>query len=374
MEEVSARRPEHDSGRATRLKRRGLFINLTLCAVLALAWMWYSSRQGAAEEPSKYVGAETCLKCHKKVATNWAMTVHRRTLFNTDPSKKGCEGCHGPGAAHVAGGGDPTEIIRPERLKPSETAALCMRCHTDEHVTLWRTSSHARAKLSCTNCHDSHSTDPKTLSKDIDSGKLQLSGLSKSIQEAEMAYNTALDKTTEKAVAYARMTELKQTRDKLQEELKGNETLFQRSAEPYICYNCHKAQKAQANLPSHHPIKEGKMNCSDCHNPHGGPVGNLKAESVNETCFRCHAEKVGPFTYDHPPVTEDCTICHNPHGSVNNNLLVQSQPFLCLKCHPGPHSRRASLGAPKTFANYYTQCTNCHTQVHGSDAHAALHY
>jgi DmsE family decaheme c-type cytochrome len=111
----------------------------------------------------------------------------------------------------------------------------------------------------------------------------------------------------------------------------------------------------------------------------------LNAESVNETCFPCHAEKEGPFTFDHPPASENCTICHNPHGSVQNYLLVQSLPFLCLKCHAGPHSRPVSvpgvpapgipaLASPATLSQYYTQCTDCHSQPHGSDEHGALHY
>ena len=144
-------------------------------------------------------------------------------------------------------------------------------------------------------------------------------------------------------------------------------------AEPYVCYNCHSAQQAQVKMPTHHPIPEGKMTCTGCHNPHGGPNGNLREASVTETCFRCHPEKLGPFTYQHPPVVEDCTNCHNPHGSVQNNLLVQSEPMLCLKCHPGPHPH-TSTNSPTTFAQDHFQCTSCHTQIHGSNEFAALHY
>jgi len=356
------------------LKERKTLYTVILCLALGFIWIWYAQSRGVAQEEQKYVGPETCQKCHKKVATKWAMTVHRRTLFNSDPSKKGCEACHGPGGAHVAAGGDPTKIIRLDKLKPDQSASICMKCHTQEHVTLWRTSTHARAKLTCTDCHDSHNPDPETLSKDIEDAKLEIDGLTRSIQQAELASNIAPETSKDKAEANERVVELKQKRDGLLEEMKGNETVFEHTAEPYVCYNCHKAQKAQGNLPSHHPIREGKMKCSDCHNPHGGPMGMLRAESVNETCFRCHAEKVGPFTYDHPPVTEDCTICHSPHGSVNNNLLTQSEPFLCLKCHSGPHSRSGSLGNAKSFAQYYTQCTSCHSQIHGSDSHVALHY
>ena len=86
---------------------------------------------------------------------------------------------------------------------------------------------------------------------------------------------------------------------------------------------------------SHHPIKEGKMVCSDCHDAHGQPKATSRPRRVNLLCYKCHAEKQGPFAYEHPPVTENCAICHEPHGTVANNLLRQPTTFLCLRCHTG---------------------------------------
>ena len=37
--------------------------------------------------------------------------------------------------------------------------------------------------------------------------------------------------------------------------------------QPEKCFECHKDIKKQANMISHHPIIEGKISCSDCHNP-----------------------------------------------------------------------------------------------------------
>ena len=105
--------------------------------------------------------------------------------------------------------------------------------------------------------------------------------------------------------------------------------------EPYTCYKCHPKIYGLNALPSHHPIKEGKMVCSDCHDPHGQKTDNLKEATVNLVCYKCHAEKQGPFAFEHPPVRENCAICHNPHGAVANNLLKQPPTFLCLRCHAG---------------------------------------
>jgi len=212
------------------------------------------------------------------------------------------------------------------------------------------------------------------MSKDVENGKIALEGLTTAIKAAELAASDAAVGSEDKAKAVDRTKELKDKAQALRDKIKATETVYYRVAEPYVCYNCHKSKQVQLKMPSHHPIPENKMKCSDCHNPHGGPDGMLKDESVNETCFRCHAEKLGPFTFEHPPVAENCTNCHNPHGSVQNNLLVQSQPFLCLKCHAGPHSRSGTLGKPEAIPQYYAECTDCHTQIHGSAKHAALHY
>ena len=63
-----------------------------------------------SSDASKYVGAETCKTCHEDVYNAWEKTPHWKTTLNKEPSHQGCEGCHGPGAEHVAGGGDKTKI------------------------------------------------------------------------------------------------------------------------------------------------------------------------------------------------------------------------------------------------------------------------
>ena len=87
------------------------------------------------------------------------------------------------------------------------------------------------------------------------------------------------------------------------------------------------------------------MACSDCHNPHGSAGPKLLAKNtVNETCYTCHAEKRGPFLWEHQPVNEDCTNCHTPHGSNITPLLKSRPPFLCDECHDGPHNSQAPYG------------------------------
>lgn len=157
-------------------------------------------------------------------------------------------------------------------------------------------------------------------------------------------------------------------------------------SDPYLCLSCHKDIKVKSYYPSHHPIREGKMKCSSCHQHHGSLVKNLKTnERLNDLCFACHADKRGPFVFEHAPVTEDCLGCHDPHGTVANNLLTQNEPFLCLQCHESHfHAGRLGLEETRTLPStqhvslnphgtegwrraFLTKCTQCHFKIHGTD-------
>jgi DmsE family decaheme c-type cytochrome len=144
--------------------------------------------------------------------------------------------------------------------------------------------------------------------------------------------------------------------------------------QPQVCFGCHQDKRAQVNRRSHHPIEEGKVVCSDCHNSHGSPSIRLLARnSVNETCYQCHAEKRGPFLWEHQPVREDCTNCHNPHGSNQESLLNVRTPYLCQQCHQEafhPSSLYSGTGIPPLGAAQQLLgkgCLNCHSKVHGSN-------
>ena len=148
-------------------------------------------------------------------------------------------------------------------------------------------------------------------------------------------------------------------------------------AEPDLCFNCHRNIRAQTNKQSHHPIREGKIKCSDCHNPMGTSniKAMLRADSVNDLCYKCHAEKRGPYAFEHPPVPENCLLCHEIHGSNHTKLLVRKVPFVCQSCHTAtghpsrPYTNFHSFGGPATANKnkfYARSCLNCHGNIHGS--------
>jgi DmsE family decaheme c-type cytochrome len=103
----------------------------------------------------------------------------------------------------------------------------------------------------------------------------------------------------------------------------------------------------------------------------------IKAENNNQLCYKCHADKRGPYIWEHPPVEEDCMKCHSPHGTKAAKLLKEKQPQLCQSCHdwsrhPGtPYGGQAVFNGPGSAlgrGDLARGCTACHGTIHGSNA------
>jgi predicted CXXCH cytochrome family protein len=268
---------------------------------------------------AKRVGSETCATCHADVAKNFQHAYHAQQGVQ-------CEDCHGNGSLHVDGGGDTSKIFRFQKSSSADANGACLTCHAQDKGTRhWQSGIHAANGVRCTDCHEIHAS---------------------SVNTAHGA--TRFDTTTSGALRVASISP------------ETNPMVQSRSVTNEACLKCHQTEKAQLSMPYHHPLREGKMSCVDCHDAHGGRAGNnLRTANVNELCLSCHAQYRGPFAYQHPSVTESCLNCHTPHGSPNTNLLTLSEPALCLQCHAGHHN-----GANLPLVE---RCTNCHDSIHGTD-------
>jgi predicted CXXCH cytochrome family protein len=149
---------------------------------------------------------------------------------------------------------------------------------------------------------------------------------------------------------------------------------------PEGCFQCHLDKQAEFNLPHHHPLKEGKMTCTTCHDPHGSDVKTPRGvviARVNEACAQCHREQAKPHVFEHEALREGCTACHNVHGSINDKLLIERDNNLCMKCH-GELAKSGTIGvgggSHNSRMNRTCYSAGCHTAMHGSDINPHLRY
>ncbi len=296
-----------------------LAAKLVTACALSLAFLW-SAPASAQAEP-------VCNKCHEESNDSIKSTAHGA---KNDADGKACQSCHGDAKEHVAARGK-KPVVGDKQAKartPDEKSAACLSCHAgNRQLAFWESGKHAKNDVACSSCHNIH-------------GKLK--------NPQPQPYTTT-----------------------------------SRSIEADTCGTCHQQVRAATLKPSHHPILEGKVKCSDCHNPHGAltPV-MVKHETVNQQCFSCHSDKRGPFVFGHPPVEENCLSCHTPHGSSHNKLLNEKTPNLCQDCHTsGSHPNSTygaqaswlvpSTGAPNTGVSTRLigrSCLNCHNAIHGTNA------
>jgi len=265
-------------------------------------------------------GDAKCTRCHDETDNSPVLAIGKtRHGVTADGRTPTCTSCHGDSETHMNKPEGVKERPKPDRLfgKSSTTPLAvrnqaCLTCHQGGTRIHWLGSTHASRELTCTSCHQVHAA-----------------------------------------------------RDKVRDKL----------TQPEVCFTCHKEQRVQISRPSRHPILEGKVTCSDCHNPHGSAGPSLLVrDSVNDTCFTCHMEKRGPFVRNHQPVNENCAICHNPHGTTNANLLKVRPPFLCQECHE-PTGHRGTIpgnvdGTGTTLNRTVVMargCVNCHTNIHGTN-------
>lgn len=275
---------------------------------------------------SDYVGSDQCVDCHQDESKRLGHTVMGKAFAkpHSEAEKVGCESCHGPGKAHVeAGGTKETIAIRFSKDSTNTVAeknASCLSCHSKGKQMFWRGSQHESRSLTCVGCHQGHpAAQERRLSAD---GRFS----------APLTENQSVKKS-----------------------------------QPELCLTCHQMRRAQLQRSSHMPYREGKVTCTSCHNPHGTPhPKQLLQATTNENCLSCHTERRGPFLWEHPPVVENCANCHEPHGSSNPQLLKTRMPRVCDSCHvTSRHPTQAQpLGSIK---NFNRGCTNCHSQIHGSN-------
>jgi len=293
-----------------------------VCGVLAAAVAFTPARAQQTKQAPKapavaevltYVGAETCLGCHENKKES--LTLHSKAADSRTPAAtKGCESCHGPGSKHIDDQKANPMPVRFNKVSAVEASAACTTCHTSGEHAFWANSKHEGRNVACSSCHSVHSA-------------------------------------------------------------KGNKQLKE-ATQAKLCGTCHQNIVNKLTRFDHMPVREDKLLCSSCHSLHGSPnVKMLKTgTTVDQACTSCHAEKRGPYLWEHAPVANSCVTCHDPHGSSNDRMLVAKAPFICQRCHVTsrhpPTVYDGFVQKNSSNANKITgrSCMNCHQQLHGSNS------
>jgi DmsE family decaheme c-type cytochrome len=256
------------------------------------------------QDPAAKLTNRACQACHAPAFGAVHATAHDALKGLDAPLGMGCGACHPGSAAHARAGGK-RELVESLHGTPATTQlAVCGSCHErDRALRHVANGSHHRADVSCLSCHD---------------------------------LTTPRGKTREQAASR--------------------------------CAACHQAVAARFRQPNRHPVagldERGVMLCTDCHEPHGARRKVRDLELRQDRCVTCHREYRGPFVFAHQASRSDgCVVCHEPHGSSNRRMLQQATTQQnCLQCHadfPAFHDQ--------TAGSVFTNCLNCHTEVHGSN-------
>lgn len=163
----------------------------------------------------------------------------------------------------------------------------------------------------------------------------------------------------------------------------GPQFIINPGGDPSACFECHQETRAEFRMPFHHQVLEARMNCVQCHDPHGmdiyNPAGGLMMARVNESCAQCHREQTRPFAFEHEALRDGCTACHHPHGSSNAKMLTEPDQNLCLKCHAQVQSAPGAIFIGKiNHTGLLTQGTcwaaGCHSSIHGSNVDPRMRF
>lgn len=297
--------------------------------------------QAKAED---YVDEAACTGCHETAHANFQLSPHK--AYSGDAKlgngMHGCQSCHGPGTPHIEHLEKEDEryqfVISYARATPMQASAACMRCHNDTMTMAhFRRTGHGRANVGCVSCHAIHQ-DP----------------------HGRLSRKAPFDKPV-KGSTFGRSSVL---------NIAPPPRKLLKADEPTLCGQCHQPEINEFRHNFHHPVPEGRLVCSDCHEIHPRraaekqTAAHTRLRPAKEMCVTCHAETAGPFVFEHDPVVgltgDGCMECHRPHGSQNSKMLSTFSRGACANCHTDKSNNH--------FPGRSCWQAGCHVAVHGSNS------
>ena len=255
--------------------------------------------------------AASCTACHAEIGEVFAAKPHGRAFARGELAERPdaqCAACHGDGGAHAANPMDVSAMHTFQDEPVQAVNAACGSCHKDTHPSTLNT----HAGLDCTSCHSVHHEPPQPVLPNA---------------------------------------------------------LIDLDASSRTCHGCHEDTFTEFRFNESHRLAEGAVSCASCHDPHAPSVGMQLGGFQHSVCRKCHADKDGPFVFEHAASrVEGCTGCHTPHGSPNRHMLNhQDTGALCYSCHAAVPQFHLGFGPGPARFDERTVCTNCHVTIHGSN-------
>jgi len=260
-----------------------------------------------------YVGSAVCQTCHPDVTLNFYKNPHYKSVASGKETaeRTGCEGCHGPAAAHVAARGGKTTIPHAFSLmKPAEVLDDCLTCHAkDVSRANIRRSVHTDADVVCSTCHQTvRAQFEMPVKHRVNEGVIECSDCHNPHGTFAATWSTGI-------------------RPRMVDEASGPGA-GQNLGNEETCIKCHQDKRGPFVF-EHAPVRVD--GCESCHFPHG---------SMNSKLLR------------RPVVYTVCLECHNGAGTFG---ITGSGVIATSSAH--------NLLDPR-----FRNCTNCHVRIHGSNA------
>jgi predicted CXXCH cytochrome family protein len=291
------------------------------------------------------IGSDLCFTCHQSMGT-----LVKKVKYKHPPVEDSCLNCHSPHAS-----------TQSDNLLKDSVIALCTTCHqTDTRLFANQHANYpvAKAKASCTSCHNPHGSDQRGMIYDHVHPPMA-SKVCNQCHESPTSPNP----------------------------FKTRRFGFE------LCRACH-SQMVNETLTKnwlHWPLVDTR-GCLNCHRPHASSQKKLLSAGMIQLCGKCHSETIakqerlsalaeqqkkadskavperGAIT--HPPVQNgECQVCHSPHAS--NAFLLMTNPSvidLCGTCHEWQKHSSHPIGEkvvdPRN-KNLRVNCLSCH-ESHGT--------
>ena len=349
----------------------------------------------ASENTSSF--AKKCASCHasgvrdlrQTAAGEWIYTPFPATLVPSgDPSyidmnhdgildvvNVQCESCHGPGSAHILGGGDPSKITNPNDLDTQQSDQLCSQCHCTDQVTA---PDHPAVEACPAGAHHETQADVASELSEERVGQTPDAVIHGSDAEDCIACHgpTSVLKnggmTETEALDYFFTT----TDGAFTADTTPTNTSQWPNVSCVVCHNQHGASTPSyfnSSTKSYEPMESNSALCGQCHGNlrfsdtdhlvYNTWAGGPHAKTQDDVAGELSEERVGQTPYEvlYGDDAENCIACHAPTAILANGGMTEARALgYFFTSEDGAFTSDTTSNHASQWPN--VSCITCHDQ------------